>query len=58
MAWNAKVKWRNSSYLAYGEICGWCSGGLRLKQDVLQYAGFVRSFKAPTVEEKFGLLYA
>lgn len=53
-----KIKWRNSSYLTYGEICGWCSGGLRLKHDVLQYAGLVRSFKAPTVEEKFGLLCA
>lgn len=29
------------------------SGGLRLKRDVTEYAEFVRSFKAPAVDEKF-----
>ncbi|KAL2629540.1 hypothetical protein R1flu_014226 [Riccia fluitans] len=29
------------------------SGGLRLKRDVSEYADFVRSFKAPVVDEKF-----
>ncbi|BBN08731.1 exocyst complex component 5 [Marchantia polymorpha subsp. ruderalis] len=29
------------------------SGGLRLKRDVSEYAEFVRSFKAPVVDEKF-----
>ena len=33
-----------------------CSGGLRLKRDVSEYAEFVRSFKAPAVDEKFELL--
>lgn len=33
-----------------------CSGGLRLKRDVSEYAEFVRSFKAPAVDEKFKLL--
>jgi hypothetical protein len=32
------------------------SGGLRLKRDVSEYAEFVRSFKAPAVDEKFELL--
>eukprot|EP00249_Psilotum_nudum_P023214 c28789_g1_i1 orf=366-2906(-) len=32
------------------------SGGLRLKRDVTEYAEFVRSFKAPAVDEKFELL--
>ncbi|XP_024517817.1 exocyst complex component SEC10b isoform X2 [Selaginella moellendorffii] len=32
------------------------SGGLRLKRDVTEFAEFVRSFKAPTVDEKFELL--
>lgn len=33
-----------------------CSGGLRLKRDITEYAEFVRSFNAPTVDEKFELL--
>ena len=30
-----------------------CSGGLRLKRDITEYGDFVRSFNAPTVDEKF-----
>jgi hypothetical protein len=33
-----------------------CSGGLRLKRDVAEFTEFVRSFKAPAVDEKFELL--
>ena len=33
-----------------------CSGGLRLKRDITEYGEFVRSFNAPTVDEKFELL--
>ncbi|RVX10086.1 Exocyst complex component SEC10a [Vitis vinifera] len=32
------------------------SGGLRLKRDITEYGEFVRSFNAPTVDEKFELL--
>ncbi|KAJ4951731.1 hypothetical protein NE237_028563 [Protea cynaroides] len=32
------------------------SGGLRLKGDITEYGEFVRSFNAPTVDEKFQLL--
>eukprot|EP00250_Pteridium_aquilinum_P017296 c23554_g1_i1 orf=376-2835(-) len=32
------------------------SGGLRLKRDATEYAEFVRSFKAPAVDEKFETL--
>ncbi|KAI3445897.1 hypothetical protein Pfo_002562 [Paulownia fortunei] len=32
------------------------SGGLRLKRDITEYGDFVRSFNAPTVDEKFELL--
>lgn len=32
------------------------SGGLRLKRDIIEYGEFVRSFNAPTVDEKFELL--
>ncbi|KAH7315213.1 hypothetical protein KP509_21G040200 [Ceratopteris richardii] len=32
------------------------SGGLRLKRDATEYADFVRSFKAPAVDEKFETL--
>ncbi|KAL6526714.1 Exocyst complex component 5 [Orobanche gracilis] len=31
-------------------------GGLRLKRDITEYGEFVRSFNAPTVDEKFELL--
>lgn len=30
-----------------------CSGGLRLKRDVSEFADFVRTFKSPAVDEKF-----
>lgn len=33
-----------------------CSGGLRLKRDVAEFTEFVRSFKAPAVDEKFEFL--
>jgi len=33
-----------------------CSGGLRLKRDITEYGEFVRSFNAPSVDEKFELL--
>ena len=33
-----------------------CSGGMRLKRDVFEYLDFIRSFKAPAVDEKFELL--
>ncbi|KDP28562.1 hypothetical protein JCGZ_14333 [Jatropha curcas] len=32
------------------------SGGLRLKRDITEYGEFVRSFNAPSVDEKFELL--
>ncbi|KAK4437993.1 Exocyst complex component SEC10b [Sesamum alatum] len=32
------------------------SGGLRLKRDITEYGDFVRSFNAPTLDEKFELL--
>lgn len=32
------------------------SGGLRLKRDLNEYVGFVKSFGAPSVDEKFELL--
>lgn len=32
------------------------SGGLRLKRDITEYGDFVRSFNAPSVDEKFELL--
>ncbi|KAL9265068.1 Exocyst complex component SEC10a-like protein [Drosera capensis] len=32
------------------------SGGLRLKRDITEYGEYVRSFNAPTVDEKFELL--
>ncbi|XP_065859757.1 exocyst complex component SEC10b [Euphorbia lathyris] len=32
------------------------SGGLRLKRDITEYGEFLRSFNAPTVDEKFELL--
>ncbi|KAL2490840.1 Exocyst complex component SEC10 [Abeliophyllum distichum] len=32
------------------------SGGLRLKRDIIEYGEFVRSFNAPSVDEKFELL--
>jgi len=32
------------------------SGGMRLKRDVFEYLDFIRSFKAPAVDEKFELL--
>ncbi|GER52244.1 exocyst complex component sec10 [Striga asiatica] len=32
------------------------SGGLRLKRDITEYGEFVRSFNAPTVDEKFEML--
>ncbi|KAL3843859.1 hypothetical protein ACJIZ3_001262 [Penstemon smallii] len=32
------------------------SGGLRLKRDITEYGEFVRSFNAPTIDEKFELL--
>ncbi|XP_073007870.1 exocyst complex component 5-like [Typha latifolia] len=32
------------------------SGGLRLKRDITEYGEFVRSFSAPTIDEKFELL--
>ncbi|KAL6501464.1 Exocyst complex component 5 [Orobanche gracilis] len=32
------------------------NGGLRLKRDITEYGEFVRSFNAPTVDEKFELL--
>lgn len=32
------------------------SGGLRLKRDITEYAEFVRSFNAPSVDEKFEVL--
>ncbi|CAN6330905.1 unnamed protein product [Urochloa humidicola] len=32
------------------------SGGLRLKRDITEYGDFVRSFNAPTIDEKFELL--
>jgi exocyst complex component 5 len=33
-----------------------CSGGLRLKRDITEYGEFVRSFNAPSIDEKFELL--
>jgi hypothetical protein len=33
-----------------------CSGGMRLKRDITEYGEFVRSFNAPSVDEKFELL--
>jgi len=33
-----------------------CSGGLRIKRDITEYGDFVRSFNAPSVDEKFELL--
>jgi len=33
-----------------------CSGGLRLKRDITEYGDFLRSFNAPSVDEKFELL--
>ncbi|KAL6641693.1 hypothetical protein ACP70R_019874 [Stipagrostis hirtigluma subsp. patula] len=32
------------------------SGGLRLKRDITEYGDFVRSFSAPSIDEKFELL--
>nr|DAD48679.1 TPA_asm: hypothetical protein HUJ06_018616 [Nelumbo nucifera] len=32
------------------------SGGLRLKRDIIEYGEFLRSFNAPTIDEKFELL--
>jgi len=32
------------------------SGGLRLKRDITEYGDFVRSFNAPSIDEKFELL--
>lgn len=32
------------------------SGGLRLKRDITEYGEFVRSFNAPSIDEKFELL--
>lgn len=32
------------------------SGGLRIKRDINEYGDFVRSFNAPSVDEKFELL--
>ncbi|KAG9454738.1 hypothetical protein H6P81_007642 [Aristolochia fimbriata] len=32
------------------------SGGLRLKRDITEYGEFLRSFNAPTIDEKFELL--
>lgn len=32
------------------------SGGLRLKRDITEYGEYVRSFNAPSVDEKFELL--
>jgi len=34
----------------------YCSGGLRLKRDITEYGDFVRSFNAPSIDEKFELL--
>jgi hypothetical protein len=31
----------------------YCSGGLRLKRDITEYGDFVRSFNAPSIDEKF-----
>lgn len=39
----------------YLDLCLY-SGGLRLKRDVAEFTEFVRSFKAPAVDEKFELL--
>jgi hypothetical protein len=33
-----------------------CSGGLRLKRDISEYADFVRSFKAHSIDQRFELL--
>ncbi|ONM32511.1 Exocyst complex component SEC10 [Zea mays] len=33
-----------------------CNGGLRLKRDITEYGDFVRSFNAPSIDEKFELL--
>ncbi|PWZ32994.1 Exocyst complex component 5 [Zea mays] len=39
------------------EPCSWCCcGGLRLKRDITEYGDFVRSFNAPSIDEKFELL--
>lgn len=47
----------NSSLTSSPCLCfSFCSGGLRLKRDITEYGEFVRSFNAPTVDEKFELL--
>ena len=40
----------------FGMWGGLCSGGLRLKRDVSEYAEYVRSFDVPSIDEKFEVL--
>jgi len=54
--WNLTVYCISTLVLIIAMFFFACSGGLRLKRDVSEYAEFVRSFKAPAVDEKFELL--
>ena len=56
MVWIFTVSCVFSLVLIFAIFFFACSGGLRLKRDVSEYAEFVRSFKAPAVDEKFELL--
>lgn len=44
------------SALFHSALFVYCSGGLRLKRDITEYGDFVRSFNAPSIDEKFELL--